>query len=156
MFIAAGVLLLLVELFHLIASSMTSSWLYFLAYVALTVAFVALFLWRTGILARIAFIVAAVGWALMALASLPIGLGAVDKVGIILALVGTLVSGILVFARNLFNRQSSTIFLVAAILGAIWLLSLLGGFLPAILVLIIFIAFAALLIVTGVLYARRR
>ena len=156
MFIAAGVLLLLVVLFSYIAKPMTSSWLDFLAYVALTIGFVALFLWRTSLLARIAFIVAAVGWALLALASIPIGLGAVDKVGVILALVGTLVSGILVFARNLFNRQSSTVFLIAAIAGAIWLLNLLVGFLPAILVLIIFIVFAALLVVTGALYVRRR
>lgn len=155
-FIAAGVLFLLVVLFSSVAKSVDTAWLDFLAYVALTIAFVALFLRRVDLLARIAFIVAAVGWALLALTSIPIGLDSVDRVGVILALVGTLASGILVFARNLFSRQASTVFLIAAILGAIWLLNLLVGFLPLVLAVIVVIAFAVLLVIAGALYSRRR
>jgi hypothetical protein len=158
LFIIAGALLLIEFIFTLVAPTMTSAWLLFLAFAALAVAFALLAPSRSAdLLLRIAFVVAAVGWALLALAEIIPGFGTVLSIASVLALIGTLVAGILVFLRHFFTRNADIAFLIAAIAGALLLLDdIRHGFLPAILVTILTVLFGALLVVTGVVMQRRR
>jgi hypothetical protein len=156
MFILAGVLILLELLLSQVAPSGLDVWLVFFAYLALTIAFVVLFLRRgVDLIARVSFIVAAVGWALLAIATVA-GVGGLLTLGVVLALIGTVVAGIIVFVRGLFSRGGSVAFLIAAILAGLLLLSGLVAFLPATLGLIVQVLFGILLIATGVLTGRRR
>jgi hypothetical protein len=155
MFIVAGVLILLELLLSKVAASTVDVWLTFFAYAALTIAFVVLFLGRSSLIARLAFIVAAVGWAILAIATVAT-VAPLLTIGVILALVGTVVSGIMVFARTLLSRSASVAFLVAAIAAGLLLLSELVAFLPATLGVILVAIFGIMLVVTGVLAGRRR
>jgi hypothetical protein len=156
MFIIAGVLILLELLLSHIAASGLDIWLIFLAYAALAVAFVVLFLRRSvDLIARVAFIVAAVGWAILAIATVA-GVGGLLTFGVVLALIGTVVAGIMVFARDLFWRGASIAFLVAAIVAGLLLLSELVSFLPVTFVVILEVIFGLMLVATGVLTGRRR
>jgi hypothetical protein len=153
--LAAGVLYLLGILFSFI-SAPASGWWNFFAFALLAVGLVLLFLWRTSTLLRVAFIVAAVGWALLAINSVA-GLGAaLVTIAILLALIGTLVAGILVFLRHTFTRNADLAFLLMAIFAALLLLSVWVSFLGGTLGLIIAIIFGILLIVSGLLIQRRR
>ena len=156
LFIVAGVLVLLNILFAHVAPKVSGAWWDFFAFVALAVAFLLLFLWRTVTLLRVAFIVAAVGWAVHAI-SLVANLGSgIDKVALVLALVGGLVAGIIVFMRHVFTRNADLAFLIAMIVGAIYLLGLLVAFLSGTLATIVAILFAVLLVVSGFLIQRHR
>jgi len=157
--IASGVLFLLGILFsHIGISGTVGQIVLFLAYALLAVAFVVLFLWRSiDILLRVAFIVGAVGWALLALSIIATVGGGLILIAAILALVGTLVAGVIVFARNIFSRSSSIAFLVLAIIAAILLLPSVFTFaLDTTLAIIIDIVFGAMLIVAGFFMYRRR
>jgi hypothetical protein len=156
LFVAAGILILLELLLSHVAPGGLDVWLLFLGYAALAVAFVVLFLRRSAdLIARIAFIVAAVGWAILAIATVA-GVGGLLTFGIILALIGTVVAGIMVFVRSLFWRGASVAFLVAAIVAGLLLLSELVAFLPAGVGVILDVIFGIMLVVTGVLTGRRR
>lgn len=156
LFIVAGVLILLELLLSRVAASGLDVWLIFIAYAAIAVAFLVLFLWRSvDLLGRVAFIVAAVGWAILAIATVA-GVGGLLTFGIVLALIGTVVAGIIVFARDLFWRGASIAFLVAAIVAGLLLLSQLGTFMPATFDTVLEVIFGIMLIATGVLTGRRR
>jgi hypothetical protein len=153
--LAAGVVYLLGILFSHI-SAPASGWWNFFAFALLAVGFVLLFLWRTSTLLRVAFIVAVVGWALLAINSVA-GLGvALATIATLLALIGTLVAGILVFLRHTFTRNADIAFLLMAIFAALVLLAVWVVFLGGTLGLIIAIIFGILLIVSGLLIQRRR
>ena len=155
LFVVAGVLYLLdLLLSHVGGTGGIGKYLLFFAYALLAVGFVLLFLWRSvDLLLRIAFIVAAVGWAILALNALGV-LGGLGTLGAILVLVGVLVAGIVIFMRGIFTRRAGLAFLVFAIITALLMLTLLTGVLAPLL-LILSILFGAALVVTGVLIARR-
>ncbi len=155
LFVASGVLYLLALLLGAIGHvGKFGVWLDFFAYALLAVAFVILFLWRSlDILLRVALIVAAVGWALVAIDELP-GVNFAPFLGLILALVGTLVSGIVIFIRHIFTRRAAAAFLVLAIIAALDLLIILTGVL-GVLGTILSILFGIVLVVVGVLIARK-
>ncbi|HEX4444764.1 MAG TPA: hypothetical protein VHZ81_14440 [Galbitalea sp.] len=155
--VLGGVLYLLIELLSHIGAGSIDGVLAFIAYLALTVAFVVFFLWRSiDLLLRIAFIVAAVGFALLALANIAT-LGAVPlKIADVLVLVGVLVAGIIVFVRHIFTRGAGLSFLILGIVTALLFLSALVTFITGTLLVILAVLFGVLLIVTGVLIARRR
>jgi hypothetical protein len=156
LFIVSGVLILLELLLAHFAANALDIWLVFIAYAALAVAFLVLFLRGLGdLVARIAFIVAAVGWAILAIATVA-SVGGLLTFGIIIALIGTVVAGIIVFARDLFWRGASIAFLVAAIVAGLLLLSEIGTFMPATFVTVLEVIFGIMLIATGVLTGRRR
>jgi hypothetical protein len=153
--LAAGVLYLLNILLAHVAPKLSSPWWDFFAYALLAVAFVLLFLWRVSTLLRVAFIVAAVGWALLAIGTF-VSLGGLATLAIILALVGTLVAGILVIIRHTFSRLADLVFLITAILAALllgreWLTFIHGSAAT-----VIGILFGIGLVVSGFLVARRR
>jgi hypothetical protein len=155
-FLAAGVLYLLNILLAHVAPKLSSTWWDFFAYALLAVAFVLVFLWKVSTILRVAFIVAAVGWALLAI-GLVASLGStVAEIGVILALVGTLVAGILVIIRHTFSRLADLVFLITAILAALllgreWLTFVSGAFAT-----VVAILFGAGLVISGFLIARRR
>jgi hypothetical protein len=157
LFLLAGALTLIGVLLGLVAKGVNTSWLGFLTDAALAIAFLLLFLGRTGdILTRAAFIVAAVGWALLAV-NIFVNLGALAAVALVVAFVGSLVAGILVFLRRLFSRRANLWFLLAMIFGAIIILNALGGnFLVGILNLIVVVVYGVLLVVGGLFIAQRR
>ena len=158
MLIVAGVLYLLELLLSHVGVTTLDTILIFLSYLALAVAFVILFLWRSiGILLRVAFIVGAVGWALLALATIAAVGGGLVVIADILALAGTLVAGIIVFARHAFSRRADVAFLVLAIIAAILLFfPLFSIALSATFALILSILFGAMLVVAGLFISWRR
>jgi hypothetical protein len=157
-FLASGIVYLLGILFTHVAPALSSGWWNFFAFALLAVGLFLLFLWRTDLLLRIAFIVAAIGWALLAIGSVA-SLGGVSILAILLALIGTLVAGIMVFMRHLFTRNADLAFLLMAIFAALVVLAfppVSVAFLGGTLGLIIAIVFGILLIVSGVFIQRRR
>ena len=156
-FLAAGIVYLLGILFAHVATSLSSGWWNFFAFALIAIGMFLLFLWRSDLLLRIAFIVAAVGWALLAIGSVA-SLSGLTTLAIILALIGTLVAGILVFIRHLFTRNADLAFLLMAIFAALVLLAVGAwvAFLGGTLGVIISIIFGILLIVSGLFIQRRR
>jgi hypothetical protein len=160
LFIIAGALLLVETLILLFGSPAPGSFgtvLIFVVRAALAVAYVLLALTRTkdGLL-RVAFVVAAIGWVLLALISFIPGLGTVGSIASVLALIGMLGSGILVFLRHFFTRNGDIVYLIMTIVGALILLSGVRPFLFGYAATVFNIVFAALLVITGVVLQRRR
>jgi hypothetical protein len=156
LFMIAGALLLIEFVVRAFVPS-ASALFTFLAFAGLTIAFLFLFLGRArDTLLRVAFLVATVGWALITLAEILPGFGTVGSVASLLALAGTLGSGILVFLRHRFSRNADTVFLVTSIVAALLLLNGIRGILPGALNTILTVLFAAGLVFTGVLMRRRR
>jgi hypothetical protein len=154
--IAAGVLLLIDILFSYVLPS-AAKWFAFLADAVLAIAFLFLFV-RGGksLLLRLAYIVAAVGFAILAIGDIA-DLGTfVGRLGWILAGVGFLVAGILGFVRHVFSRNGDITFLIAAILFAIQALTVVTGVAAGTVGVIGSIIFALLLIATGWLRKGRR
>src|SRR5476651_814157 len=154
-FLASGIVYLLGLLFNSVIHELAGPWWVFFAFALLAVGFFLLFLWRTDLLLRIAFIVAAVGWALLAIGSVA-ALGGLVTLAIVLALIGTLVAGILVFIRHLFTRSADIAFLLMAIFAALVLLAAWVSFLGGTLGVIIAVIFGSLLVASGVFIQRRR
>jgi hypothetical protein len=156
LFVIAGGLLLIEFVVTLVFLS-GSPLLTFLAFAALTIAFLFLFLGRAkDTLLRVAFLVAVVGWALLTLAQAITGFGTVGSIASLLALVGTLGSGILVFLRHHFTARADTVFLVTSIAAALLLLNGIRGIMPGAATTILTVLFAAGLLITGVLVRGRR
>jgi len=155
-FLASGVVYLLGILFAHIAPALASGWWNFFAFALLAVGLFLLFLWRTSTILRVAFIVGAVGWLLLAIGSVAALGTAVATIATLLALIGTLVAGILVFMRHLFTRNADLSFLLMAIFAALLLLALWVTFLGGTLGTIIAIVFGLLLIISGLMIQRRR
>ena len=153
--LASGIVYLLGLLFNNVLHVLVGPWWDFFAFALLAVGLFLLFLWRTDLLLRIAFVVAAVGWALLAIGSVT-ALGGLVTLALILALVGTLVAGILAFMRHLFTRNADIVFLLMAIFAALVLLAAWVGFLGGTLGVIIAVIFGILLVVSGVFIQRRR
>jgi hypothetical protein len=159
-FLASGVIYLLGLLFNNVIHALTGGFWDFFAFLLLAIGLFLLFLWRTGILLRVAFIVAAVGWALLGIAQVAsLGSGVVT-IAALLALIGTLVAGILVFVRHLFTRNADIVFLIWAIVAALLLLGAAGWVsvlgIGLTLGLIIAVVFGILLVVGGLFIQRRR
>jgi hypothetical protein len=157
--LAAGALFVVEVTFAIAAPAMTSSWLAFLAEGVLTVAFALLGVPPVSTALRylrVAFVVAAVGWGLLALASILPGVGTLSSLASLAALVGTLGAGILVFLRRYFPATAALIFLVSSILGSLLLLDGIRGVLPGGFVDALTVLFGAGLIATGVFLAPKR
>jgi hypothetical protein len=156
--LASGVVYLLGLLFNDLIHVLTGGGWDFVAFALLAVGFFLLFLWRTSTLLRVAFIVAAVGWALLAIGSLTSLGTTVGTIATLLALIGTLVAGILVFVRHLFTRNADIVFLLLAIFAALLLLGVIPGitFLAGAIGLVFAIIFGVLLVAAGLFIQRRR
>ncbi|HEX7835725.1 MAG TPA: hypothetical protein VF479_09685 [Pseudolysinimonas sp.] len=155
-FIVAGALVALAAILPLLNVSV--SWMWVLAYAALAVAFGILgFGAVNNTVAKICLIAAMVGWGLLALVGLGLGLpGVIATIAAILAGLGGLIGAIVLYVGKEITNMAAVAFIVATALGLIVLLgSPLGVFsLGSTLALIVVLLFAAALIVTGVLFRR--
>jgi hypothetical protein len=153
--VVAGVLLLLNFVLGLANVGALSPWLTLLAYLAIGVAFLILALASfRGTITRIALIVGAVGWLLLALA-LVVALPAVlVTVALVAAALGTLIGAIALYVGKEVTNQSAIAFVVTGIVAAIILFAAVAGAALGDFGTVLAIVFALLLIVTGVLFAR--
>ncbi|HEY4268569.1 MAG TPA: hypothetical protein VGM94_10305 [Galbitalea sp.] len=155
LFIIAGALVLLGLLLHYAAPTAAPTWLSLLVYLALGVAFLLMALSKSmNVLERVAYIVGAVGWLLLALNGL-VALSTLVTVAMILALVGSLAAGILVWMHSTFTRQTNLWFLIAMIITAVYVLNLLVPFATGALGTVLVLLFGAALVVAGFFVLRR-
>ncbi len=153
--IIAGALIALAALLNLIGVG-ALSWLYPIGEIVLGVSFIVIALTVSlTLLARVAFWVGGVAWVLIGLISFVPGLGVFVTILDILALVASLLAGILVFIHSTFARRGNLVYLIAMIIIALILLLALvsmGGLFIGVLTLI----FGAALIVAGVFILQNR
>jgi hypothetical protein len=130
--------------------------IYAISNIPIGVAFVLMALWLgTSTIARVAYVIAAVGWLLLALTSL-ITIPITGTLGLIIAAVGSIFAGVVVYTGKVFSIRASVTFLVAMILGAVELLaSQIPGF-PGFFETLLVILFGAALIGAGFLSLRSR
>jgi len=151
--IVAGALFVLAVILPLAGQSFP--WVIVLALVALAIAFAILAIGAVNsTITRIALIVAAVGWALLALAglgivALPAGVGTFAAV---LAAVGGIVGAILLYTGREIVNRSAIVFIVANVLGALYLLGGLGLVSLGTFGTILTVLFGAALILAGFLF----
>jgi hypothetical protein len=153
--VVAGALLLLNFVLGLAAVTALNPWLTLLAYVAIGVAFLILALASfQGTITRIALIVGAVGWLLLAL-GLVVALPAVlVTVALVAAALGTLVAAIALYVGKEVTNMSAIAFIVTGIVAAIILLATVAAAALGDFGTVLAVLFAILLVVTGVLFAR--
>lgn len=154
LFIAGGVLQILGALVGL-ANAGNAGAIYAISNIAIGVAFVLMMAWlATTTLARVAYLIAAVGWLLLALSSL-INLGVVGTFALFVAVIGSVFAGVIVYTTRPFGRQADIIFLCAMIVGAVNLLLSQNGNVPGILDTLVVVVFGALLVMSGIWMIRR-
>ena len=153
--IIAGVLYALAVLLPAIGVT-ALSFLSALAYLAIAIALVVLALGAVNsTVAKIVLFAGAVGWFLLALTALPIGLPAgVVTVAAILAALGTLVGAIVLYVGKEITNTAALAFIITAILAVIVLLPVLGVFSLGGAAIVVAVLFAVGLIITGVLFRR--
>jgi hypothetical protein len=153
--IVAGALIALAALLNLFSMS-ALYWLYPIGEIVLGVSFIVIALTVSlTLLARIAFWVGGVAWVLIGLISFVPGIGAIATVLDVIALIASLLAGILVFIHSTFARRGNLIYLIAMIVIALILLLALvsmGGLFIGVLTLI----FGVALIVAGVFILQNR
>jgi LPXTG-motif cell wall-anchored protein len=157
LFIIAGALTLLALLLFYVAPGSVPSWLSVLTFLALGAGFLLMALSKSmNTLERVAFIVGAVGWLLLVLNSVAGVLGGLVAVALILALVGSLAVGILVWMHSTFTRRTNLWFLIAMIITAIYVLNLLLGFATGATNTLVVLLFGVALAVAGFFIVRRK
>jgi hypothetical protein len=158
LFIIAGALALLTLLFAYVAPGSLPSWIPPLTSLALGIGLLLMALSRSmNVLERVAFIVGAVGWLLLGLNGLTGGaLAGLTTVALILALVGSLAAGILVWVHSTFTRATNLWFLIAMIITAIFVLNQLLPFAAGVLATLLVLLFGAGLVVAGFFILQRK
>ncbi|HEX4444763.1 MAG TPA: hypothetical protein VHZ81_14435 [Galbitalea sp.] len=153
--VAGGVLQVVGAVVHF-ANDGNFGAIYAISNIAIGVAFVLMIAWiAVTTVSRIAYFVAAVGWLLLALTSL-IDLGLIGQVGLYLAIIGSVFSGVIVLSTRPFSQRSDIIFFVALVLGAIDLLLSQNSNVPSIVEFVVVIVFGVALAAAGILMVRRR
>ena len=154
-FIIAGALVLLSLLVPLLGLS--APWLFVLAEVALAVAFIILAVGAVNsTLAKVALIAAAVGWAILAVFGLGLGLPlTLLTIAGIVAAIGGLIGAILLYVGKEVTNASAIIFIIAMILGALFLFALIGTLALGTLGTVVVVLFGAALIATGYYFTRK-
>ena len=153
--VAAGALQVLGGIVGLANAGNTGA-IYAISNLALGVAFVLMMAWYSATnTARIAFFIAAVGWLLLVLTSL-LNLGILSTLAVLIAAVGSVFAGIIIYGSRVFGQQASLIFLVAMIVGAVNLLLSQNGNVPGVLRALVVVIFGVLLVVSGIWMIRRR
>ncbi|HEY5229715.1 MAG TPA: hypothetical protein VIJ11_02335 [Galbitalea sp.] len=157
LFAIAGLLTGLAILFTYVAPKLGGPWIGLVADAAITLAFLFLFLGRTApLILRIFFAVATVGWAILAVGGW-ISLGVLLTVGVVLALAGSLISGLLALGRRFFTPIASILFLLAMLVVTVELLDrLIGPFLTGTVATIVAVLYALLLLLAGIVIIARK
>lgn len=153
--VIAGALLLLDVVLGIAAVPALTPWLRLLAYVGIAVAFLILAITSfRGTIARIALIVAAVGWVLLALVLVGALPAPLDAIAAIAAAIGSVVAAIALYVGKEIGNQSALAFIVTAIAAAIILIAAVAATGLGVFGTILWIVFALGLIITGMLFAR--
>jgi hypothetical protein len=156
LFALAGLLAALSIVFVLVHVVFGGVWLGIVVDIALALGFLFLAIGSGGgTVARIFFALAAVGWAILAIGGF-VSLGVVFTIGVVLALVGSLVGGVLAMGNKLFSRAANFVFLLATIFIALVLLNQLFVYLAGTFAIIVVILYAVLLLIAGILIAIRK
>jgi hypothetical protein len=139
-----------------LANAGNSGGFYLLSNLALGIGFAVMIAWFASTLAaRVAYLVAALGWLLLALTSL-LNLGILGPVGVFVAIVGSVAAGVLVIMTRPFPGQANILFLVAFVVGALNLLLSQTGNVPGPVVAIVVVIFGALLVVASLVMLGKR
>jgi hypothetical protein len=154
--IVAGAILAIDALLYFAPAGVQPWWGFDLGMFVLAVSFlVGAVALRRPLLERIAFWVAAIGYFLVTIGSVNAGLHVVTVPGAIIALVGSVGLGILVFGNNAFGKRADLIYLIGMILSGIYCLAYFLPF-PGLTDLFVTIAFGIVLVLAGVFVLRRR
>jgi hypothetical protein len=123
---------------------------------ALTIAFLLVTISkRGGIFARISYAISAIGWGILTVGLL-LPADSIYSDAIALALVGTLLSGIVGMIRSVYGRGTDDWFLLATIITAVVLYNDNQGFPSPTVAMVISMLYAALLLLAGTLIALRK
>lgn len=132
-------------------------WLIVLAYLAIAIALGILgFGAVNSTLAKITLIAAAVGWLVLALVNVPVALPAVlVTIAALVAGLGGLIAAIVLYVGKEITNTAALAFIVAMLLGLLYLLGgAIGLFSLANLAIVVIVLFGVALIVAGVLFRR--
>lgn len=151
-FIVAGAALLLAALLPFVGVSVP--WLALIGFAAITVGLVILALGAVNsVVTKIALFVGALGWAIIVLTSVGIAVpGVVGTIGVVLAALGTLVGAIVLYTGREIVNSSAIVFVVTAIVAALFLLARAGLFSLGQFGDVVTIALGVGFLVTGVLF----
>jgi hypothetical protein len=155
--LVSGALLVLALLLPQLGVS-GAPWLAAIAYIALVVALLILaFGAVNSTLTKVLLIVAAVGWAVLALNALGLAFPAVlVTISALVAGIALLIAAIVLYVGKEVRNLPALLFIITAALGLLYLLGVIGTLaLGATLALVIALAFGAGLIITGVLFAQK-
>lgn len=153
--IVAGALLVLGVLAPLVNS--TATWFVVLAHAAIAVALGILGIGAVNnVVAKISFIAAAVGWALLALSALSPNLLSPDLVTLaaLVAGIGGLIGAVVLYVGKEVTNTPALVFLVAMILGLLYLLVAFAIIKIDGIATVLGVLFGATLVVAGVLFRR--
>ncbi|CAN5557896.1 hypothetical protein BH09ACT4_BH09ACT4_07870 [soil metagenome] len=155
-FIIAGALLVLAVALPLLGVTQVP-WLVALAFLAITVALAVMgFGAVNSTLAKVALIAAAVGWAVLTLDAIGVGLPKIlITIAAIVAGVAGLIAAIVLYVGKEIRNTPAIAFIVTAALGLLYLLGYIGTLAFGTLGVLIAVAFAVGLIITGVLFRRK-
>jgi hypothetical protein len=154
LFIAGGALQVLGALVGF-ANVGNAGAIYTISNIAIGIAFVLLAMWfAASTLARVAYLIAAIGWLLLAITGL-IQFGIFDALAVYIAIVGSIFAGVMVYSTRVFGRETDLLFLAAMIVGAANLLLSQNGNVPGIIDTMVVVAFGALLVISGIWMLRR-
>ncbi len=156
--LATGTFTLVALVMLYVAPGTANWWILALSYIAIAVAQVAI--GTSGVFAgpeRFVFALAAVGWLIIAIASLVSSVpGILGLVAEALALLGSLIAGIIAYRSQIFTRAANVGFLVAMTITAIYVLDVIFAFLPGAASLLLAVLYTAGLLLAGILILQRR
>ncbi|CAN5311913.1 hypothetical protein BH11ACT4_BH11ACT4_23640 [soil metagenome] len=152
--IVAGALFVLASLLPLL--NVSFPWFFVLAYAAMAVAFVILGLGAVNnTVAKIALFAGAVGWALLVISALGVALpGVLLTIAALVAGLGGLVGAIVIYVGKEITNTPALVFVVAAILGVLFVLGAVGTVAFGSFGVVITVLFGVALIAAGVLFRR--
>jgi hypothetical protein len=155
LFVAGGVLqVIAVALLLGNAGDVNALWA--ISNLTLGVGFVLMAAWLSrAMISVLAYIIAAIGWLLLALTSI-VNLGFFGSIAVFIAIVGSLFAGVVVYTSHPFTPNADRLFLIAMIAAAINLLVSQNGNVPPLLKDLIVITFGGLLVAAGFLILRKR
>jgi hypothetical protein len=154
-FLVGGALQIVAALVAL-GNAGNSSALYALSNILIGIGFALMMAWLASTtIARVAYLVAAVGWLLLALTSL-LNLGILGTLALFVAIIGSIFAGVVVFSSRPFRGRADIVFFVAVVVGAANLLLSQNANVPGLLRTLVVVVFGALLITAGALMLQRR
>jgi hypothetical protein len=147
-FLVGGALQVLGALLGL-ANAGNAGGFYLLSNLAIGAGFALMIAWYSSTtIARVAYFIAALGWLLLALASL-VSLGVLGTLAVFIAVIGSIFAGVIVLSGRPFRGQADILFFVAMLVGAVNLLLSQNSNVPGLLRALVVVVFGVLLVVAS-------